>query len=121
MASLYIRLGGEPAMEALAEFLYERIALDEDLNRFFKNMDFAAQQQKQVDFLSDIFGGPKLDHELDLRAVHRPLVARGMNESHFNKVAEHVIDILREMHTEESDITAAIEKIATFKDDILDQ
>ncbi len=122
MASLYERLGGRVAIEALAEILYDQIYAEESLKPFFVGIDRTVMENKQVDFLSDIFGGPELETEIDMRAVHAPLVKeKGLNEEHFNLLATIVQTILQEMHVNEEDVSEAMIAIASFKDDILQQ
>lgn len=120
MASLYDRLGGRPAIEALADVLYDRIFAEKELQRFFEGIERTALEEKQITFLSHIFGGPQMDHEIDMRAVHRPLIEeKGMNEDHFNMIAGMVQSVLEEMHVDPLDVEEAMGDIAAFKDDIL--
>lgn len=121
MASLYERLGGEPVITALAEILYDRIYSDNSLTEFFVNVDRGRMERKQVRFLSDIFGGPKLEQSINLRAIHKPLVEKGLNEQMFNTVASHVQNILVDMKVPPRDIDEAMTAVAAFKADILNQ
>ena len=120
MASLYERLGGQPAVEALAEILYDRIYSDESLKPFFEGTDRKKMEQKQVDFLADIFGGPPLCTKIDLRKAHGPPVReKGLNEEHFNLIATMVQSIMVDMHVSSEDVAEAMAAIAAFKDDVL--
>lgn len=119
--SLFERLGGEPVITALAEVLYDRIYNDQRLNSFFTDVDRAKMERKQVRFLSDIFGGPKLEQGLDLRKIHKPLVEKGLNEEMFNAVAVHVQEIMQQMKVPQADIEEALGAVAAFKPDILNQ
>ena len=66
------------------------------------------------------FGGPKLESAVDLREVHRPLVARGLNAGHFDQVANHVKSIMEDMQVPQAEIDETLGAIASFKNDILD-
>jgi len=122
MASLYVRLGEKAAISALAEILYDRIYAEDSLKVFFEGVDRTAMEKKQVEFLSDIFGGPKIAADIDMRAVHRPLVEeKGLNEGLFDYIAGLVKEILQDMSVAPKDIAEALVAIAAFKDDILNQ
>ena len=84
-ASLFERIGGEAAVEAAVGLFYDKVLSDETLAPFFDGIDMDRQRGMQRDFMSMAFGGPSNYTGRDLRAAHAPLVAKGLNESHFNR------------------------------------
>tara|TARA_B110000858_G_C17809687_1_gene480420 strand:+ start:8559 stop:8729 length:171 start_codon:yes stop_codon:yes gene_type:complete len=54
-----------------------------------------------------------------MRAAHAPLVANGLNESHFNAVAEDLTQALQELNVPENLIDQVIATAASTKNDVL--
>ena len=58
MTTLYERLGGEAAIHAVVEGMYQKIFPDEMLSDFFRKTDKEKQKQAQFEFLTTVTGGP---------------------------------------------------------------
>jgi hemoglobin len=95
--SLYEQLGGEPAMNAAVELFYRKVLSDERISHFFEDVDMDRQMAKQKAFLTMVCGGPSAYTGKDMRVGHAPLVKRGLNDVHFNAVAEHLGGTLSEL------------------------
>ena len=95
--SLFERVGGLAAVDAAVELMYRKILGDPDLARFFADVDLTALHGRQVEFVSMALGGPKMAGSVNLRYSHKKLVERGLNASHFDKVAAHLGTALREL------------------------
>lgn len=95
--TLFDRLGGRDAINAAVDIFYEKVLADPSINRFFENVDMAKQRAKQKAFLAYAFGGPTSYTGKDLSAAHAPLVADGLNDSHFDAVAGHLQATLEEL------------------------
>lgn len=95
--TLFDRLGGRDAINAAVDIFYEKVLADPSINRFFENVDMAKQRAKQKVFLAYAFGGPTPYTGKDLSAAHAPLVADGLNDSHFDAVAGHLQATLEEL------------------------
>ncbi len=95
--SLYEQIGGEPAMSAAVELFYRRVLSDDRISHFFEDVDMERQAAKQKAFLTMVCGGPASYSGKDMRAGHAPLVKRGLNDTHFNAVAEHLAGTLTEL------------------------
>lgn len=118
-STLYQRIGGEPAVEAAVDLFYRKVLADDRIARFFEDVDMDRQRAKQKAFLSMVFGGPKSYTGKDMRAAHAPLVQRGLNESHFNAVAEHLQATLQALGVT-PDLVGEVMAIAgSTKDDVL--
>ena len=105
MDTLYDRLGGAPAMEAAVDIFYRKVLVDERINRFFEDVDMDRQAAKQKAFLTMVTGGPNAYSGLDMRQAHKPLVAQGLNDVHFDAVVELLAGTLQELGATEADIT----------------
>lgn len=90
MSTLYERVGGQAAIVAAVDGLYDRILLDPELEPFFHGVDMATQSRKMISLLAHAFGGPEALQGRNLRDAHRGLVARGLTHQHFDAVVGHL-------------------------------
>lgn len=119
--SLYTTLGGEPAMDALVLRFYRKVMTDARVSEFFTNTDMQHQLEKQKAFLTFLFGGPTAYTGKSLREAHAPLLEKGLNDSHFNAVAEHLQSTLEEMGVMPSEIAQVMKIVAAARNDILNR
>ncbi|WP_394231377.1 group 1 truncated hemoglobin [Niallia oryzisoli] len=115
--SLYEKVGGEAAIEKVVDYFYNELVLkDETVNHFFENTDMEKQRRHQSKFISFALGGPNQYSGKSMAKAHE-----GMNlqPEHFQAIANHLHDALAHFGVEESDIDAALTKVATLKDDII--
>ena len=96
-SSIYQRIGGEAAVNAAVDLFYRKVLQDENINGYFDDTDMAAQRQKQKAFLTMAFGGPHNYTGKDMREGHAHLVEKGLNDSHFDAVAENLSNTLKEL------------------------
>ena len=97
MESLYEKLGGEAAVNAAVELFYNKVLNDPHIQHFFEHTDMKRQRAMQKAFLTFAFGGVPSYGGRSLRDAHAPLVERGLNESHFDAVVEHLRQTLKEL------------------------
>ena len=95
--TLYDQLGGAAAVDAAVDIFYRKVLGDRRVSLFFDGTDMATQRAKQKAFLTMVFGGPNRYGGRDLRTAHAPLVARGLDDSHFDVVAGHLQATLDEL------------------------
>ena len=86
--TLYQQIGGEAAVNAAVDVFYRRVLTDDRISAFFDGVDMDRQAAKQKAFLTMAFGGPHNYSGADMRRGHQHLVARGLNDSHFDAVVE---------------------------------
>lgn len=96
-ATLYQQLGGEGAVDAAVDVFYRKVLSDSRISSFFDGVDMDRQAAKQKAFLTMAFGGPANYSGADMRRAHRHLVARGLNDSHFDAVVELLGQSLAEL------------------------
>lgn len=119
MTSLYDELGGRDAVEAAVEIFYKKVLGDAHINHFFTRTDIEAQKQKQTLFLTMAFGGPNHYTGKKMRQAHKHLVEKGLNESHFNAVAGHLLSTLQELKVPDTLIEQVMTIAASTKEDVL--
>lgn len=96
--SIYQQLGGEAAVNAAVDIFYRKVLKDARISHFFEGVDMNRQAAKQKAFLTMAFGGPHNYTGEDMRRGHAHLVAKGLNDSHFNAVMENLGATLKELN-----------------------
>ena len=95
--NLFSKIGGDAAVNAAVDIFYRKVLADDRINNFFEGVDMEAQAAKQKAFLTVAFGGPNNYSGQDMRNGHAHLVERGLNDSHFDAVMEHLGATLQEL------------------------
>ena len=96
--SLYDEIGGEGAVNAAVDIFYRKVLKDDRIKRFFDGVDMDKQAAKQKAFLTMAFGGPNNYTGEDMRKGHAHLVAKGLNDMHFDAVVENLGNTLKELN-----------------------
>jgi hemoglobin len=119
--SLFERIGGAAAVDAAVDLFYRKVLSDGRINHFFDESDLDGQRAKQKSFLTMAFGGPNDYSGKDLRSAHAPLVAKGLDDTHFDAVAENLQLTLSELGVSD-DLSAEVMQIAGgTRDDVLNR
>ena len=117
--SLFERIGSEAAVDAAVDIFYRKVLGDPSISDFFDDVDMGAQHAKQKSFLTMAFGGPNNYTGDDLRKAHAPLVEKGLNNSHFVAVAEHLQSTLQELSVPEALVAEVMAIAVSTHDDVL--
>jgi hemoglobin len=117
--SLYEKLGGEAAVNAAVEIFYRKVLSDDRINHFFDGVDMARQAAKQKAFLTFAFGGPNNYSGLDMRKGHAHLVAKGLNDTHFDAVMENLAATMQELNVPADLIAEAAAIAESTRSDVL--
>lgn len=117
--SLYDRIGGEAAVDAAVDLFYRKVLADDRINQFFETVDMDRQRAKQKAFLTFAFGGPANYSGKDMREGHAHLVARGLNDSHFDAVMENLGATLKELGVADELIGEAAAIAESTRNDVL--
>lgn len=117
--ALFERLGSEAAVNAAVDIFYRKVLSDDSIARFFDTVDMDDQIAKQRSFLTMAFGGPNNYSGADMRTAHAPLVAKGLNEAHFNAVAGHLEATLQELNVAAELIAEVMAIAGSTHDDVL--
>jgi hemoglobin len=121
MESLYIKLGGQEAVDAVVETFYRKVLVDDRICKFFENTDMEEQIAKQTSFLSMVLGGPTHFKGKNMRDAHAPMVQNGLNDTHVDAVIELLGSSLLDHGVSQEDV-AAVAKIAnSVRSDVLNR
>jgi len=119
MSNLYEQLGGEAAVNAAVDQFYRHVLSDDRIAHFFEGVDMERQAQKQKAFLTMAFGGPHNYTGKDMRDGHAHLVAQGLNDSHFDAVAENLAKTLQELGVAQELIDQVLAIAESTREDVL--
>jgi hemoglobin len=117
--ALFDELGGAGAVDAAVDIFYRKVLKDERIRHFFTGVDMGKQSAKQKAFLTMAFGGPSNYTGLDMRKGHAHLVARGLNDSHFDAVVENLGATLKELKVPDALIAQVAAIAETTRNDVL--
>lgn len=118
--TLFEKLGGRGAVDAAVDIFYDKIMKDERVNYLFEGVDMKRQRAKQKVFLTYAFGGAPNYSGLSMRKAHEHLVKeKGLNEGHFNAVAEDLVATLVELNVPQNLIDDVVAVVLTTKKDVL--
>lgn len=117
--SLYEEIGGEAAVNAAVDIFYRKVLKDGRIKHFFDSVDMDRQAAKQKAFLTMAFGGPNNYTGEDMRRGHAHLVAKGLNDSHFDAVMENLGATLKELNVPDNLIAQAAAIAESTRNDVL--
>jgi len=119
VSNLYEQLGGAAAVEAAVELFYKKVLADGRVNHFFQGVDMRRLAGHQKAFLAMAFGGPARYRGQALRQGHAHLVARGLNDSHFDVVVELLGQTLAELGVPQPAILQVAAVAELVRNDVL--
>lgn len=119
--SLFERIGGADAVRAAVTRLYGKVLNDTTLLPFFADIDIERLRRSQSAFVSHAFGCPNVSASVNLRQVHKRLVAQGLTDQHFDSVARHLHDVMEELGVPKEEIAEALAVVETTRTEILDR
>ena len=117
--TLFEKLGGEAAVDAAVDIFYRKVLADKNLTPFFDGVDMEKQALKQKAFMTMAFGGPNNYTGQDMRTGHAHLVKKGLNDSHFDAVAGHLVATLKELKVADELIEGVVAIVEPTRDDVL--
>ena len=85
----------------------------------FCNHEYEEEAYEAKAFLALAVGGLNYDSGLDMRAAHAPLIAKGLNDGHFNAVTGHRQAILEELGVDAALISDVMEIAGGTRDVVL--
>ncbi len=117
--SLYERLGGYDAINAVANDLLPRLMSDKQLGRFWENRgDDGLEREKQllVDFICFSAGGPMYYTGRDMLLAHKGM---GISESDWDRFIGHLKDTLSSFEVPEQESNDVLAFVDSIKTDIV--
>lgn len=119
MNNLFEQIGGAGAVDGAVDLFYRHVLSDDRIAHFFDGVDMERQAQKQKAFLTMAFGGPHNYTGADMKRGHAHLVKQGLNDSHFDAVAENLSKTLQEMGVAQALIDQVLAVAESTREDVL--
>ena len=116
--TLYARLGGMPAINAVVDDFTTRVATDPELNAGFKNADVPKFKKNLADQICEATGGPCKYTGKSMKDVHKGMK---ITDSQFNKTGGHLAASLDKFNVAAADKNALLNAIGGMKPDIVNQ
>jgi hemoglobin len=114
--TLYERIGGEAAVSAAVDRFYERVLADPELKNFFTSVSMPRLKAHQFAFLSQALGGPRQYTGAAMRDAHSKLT---IEQRHFDGVAIHLVETLRELGVSAEIIAAVVSALTPLSAQIV--
>lgn len=116
MDSLFIRLGGQPAVDKAVDLFYDRIIHDEQAGHFFQNINLEQRRKMQKAFVTMAFGG--YDHYVGrtMKNAHKYL---RLEEDDFTAVVNLMKLCIKDVGATDDLLKEVHATLMTLKDDIL--
>lgn len=90
--TLYDEIGGSKAIRATVEKFYDRMFTDEDVGKWFKDINRKKQEGKMIGFLTCVLKGRVYDRTLT--GAHAKLVQDGLGDADFDVTARNLSEAL---------------------------
>jgi hemoglobin len=116
--TIYHRIGGHEAIEAVVEDFYVRVLADSQLSGFFTGTNMNRLKGKQAEFFAAALGGPEPYTGAPMKQVHQ---GRGITMHHFSLVAGHLADALAAAGVPAATVTEILGAIAPLAPEIASQ
>jgi hemoglobin len=116
--TLYDRLGGAAAVEACVNGFYDRILGDPNLKDFFVGTSVQRLKTHQKTFFKVVFTSIPDDMDvprLILTKHERLFQEKGLDETHFDLVAGHLVATLASLGIDQALIDEAVGIVATLR------
>ena len=115
VTTIYDRIGGHEAIEAVVEDFYVRVLADDQLGGFFAGTNMNRLKGMQVEFFAAALGGPEPYTGAPMKQVHQ---GRGITMHHFSLVAGHLSDALTAAGVPSGTVVEILSAIAPLAPDI---
>lgn len=115
-ATLYVRLGGEPAVKAVVKDFVENVAKDARVNTFFKNTDIPNLEKLLFEQICAATGGGCTYTGRDMKTTHTGMK---ITEAQFNAVVEDLTKSLDKFQVKEAEKTELLTALGSMKGDIV--
>ncbi|MFB4316074.1 group 1 truncated hemoglobin [Actinomadura sp. 21ATH] len=114
--SIYESIGGEAALVAVMDDLYERILADPALKPFFEGSGIHRLKGRQVEFFAQALGGPARYEGRTMKDAH---LGRGIGSADFDLVAGHLVAALAAAGVPGETISEIADLVLPLKADIV--
>ncbi|WP_435361595.1 group I truncated hemoglobin [Haloarchaeobius sp. DFWS5] len=115
--TVFDRLGGQDAVEAVVDDFYDRVLSDERVLHHFEGSDTTALRAHQVQFISAVTGGPVEYTGDDMQAAHDGM---DITDAEYDVVAGHLDVALAENDVSQKDRRDVLETVESLRPDIVE-
>lgn len=116
--SLYDRLGGKPAIQAVVDDFIGNVAADNRINSFFAKTNIPRLNMMLVNQICEATGGPCKYEGRSMKAAHTGM---GLSDANFNALVEDLVKSLNKFNVPEREKNELISALAAMKGDIVNK
>ena len=116
--TLLDRLGGAEPVTALANALYDRLLVDDEVGKLFAETHMPTQREALAGYLVGAFSGGDTVSAERLREAHR---RHEVNDRHFSILAGHLADLLDESAVDDDTAADVLDAVAALRGDVVSQ
>lgn len=116
--NLLDRLGGAEPVTRLADALYDRLLVDDEVGQLFAETHMPTQRQALAAYLVGAFSGAETVSAERLREAHRN---HGVDDRHFSIMAGHLADLLDEAGVDADTAADVLDMVASLRGDIVSE
>lgn len=114
--SLYERLGGKPAIQAVVNDFIGNVAADNRINSFFAHTDIPRLNTLLVNQICEATGGPCKYEGRSMKAAHAGM---GVGDAQFNALVEDLVKSLDKFNVPAKEKNELLTALASMKGDIV--
>jgi hemoglobin len=117
--SLFLRIGGKDALNAVVDIFYAKVLESEKIKHFFADLEMNAQRAKMKNFLLFAFGAPKTIAFYEGKKMREAHAHLHLKEEHFYEVAQLLLATLQELQVPQPLIDEVLSIALSTKNDVL--
>lgn len=114
--SLYERLGGKPAIQAVVDDFIGNVAADNRINGFFASTNIPRLNTMLVNQICEATGGPCKYEGRSMKAAHAGM---GVSDRHFNALVEDLVKSLNKFNVPEREKNELLTALSAMRGDIV--
>jgi hemoglobin len=115
-ASLYQRLGGQPAITAVVDDFVANVAADNRINHYFAHTNIPHLKMELVDQICQATGGPCTYTGRPMRVVHAGM---HITDADFNALVQDLVKSLNKFNVPQQDQQQLLATLGSLKPDIV--
>lgn len=114
--SLYDRLGGKPAIQAVVDDFIGNVAADTRINSFFAKTNIPRLNMMLVNQICEVSGGPCKYEGRNMKSAHTGM---GVKDTHFNALVDDLVKSLNKFNVPEKEKNELLTALAAMRGDIV--
>ena len=116
--SLYDRLGGKPAIQAVVDDFVANVAADARINRYFANANVPRLKAQLVDQICEATGGSCKYTGQNMKDAHRGM---GITDAAFDALVEDLVKTLNKFNVPQKERGELLGALGPMKKDIVER